>query len=329
MSRRRTKHEEPEEHENHERWLVTYADMVTLLMVLFIVMFAMSAVDQEKYNALKSGLATGFGQDSILNGNESVLADDNSPITTINPQLANASLSEKERAAVDGALQEQNRMAAERSRDDAAAEVERLDEVYERIRAALRERGLEDDVQASYDERGLVVSLVSKHVVFEADLATLSDRGRLVVDTMAPVLRELADPLQVDGHTNQASGKPRFFDTDWDLSAARAIAVLRRLDEHLGVPAERLSLAAYGHERPLVDPAEAGSQAINKRVDIVVLSNAPADARALLAEVAREKRAAGFHDSPETQTQTTSSQTADGSTEAAPAPETSPEGPHR
>ncbi|WP_193605549.1 OmpA/MotB family protein [Nocardioides dongkuii] len=327
MSRRRTKHEEPEEHENHERWLVTYADMVTLLMVLFIVMFAMSAVDQEKYNALKSGLATGFGQDSILNGNESVLADDNSPITTINPQLANASLSEKERAAVDGALQEQNRMAAERSRDDAEAEVERLDEVYERIRAALRERGLEDDVQASYDERGLVVSLVSKHVVFEADLATLSDRGRLVVDTMAPVLRELADPLQVDGHTNQASGKPRFFDTDWDLSAARAIAVLRRLHEHLGVPAERLSLAAYGHERPLVDPAEAGSQAINKRVDIVVLSNAPADARALLAEVAREKRAAGFHDSPETQT--TSSQTADGSTEAAPAPETSPEGPHR
>lgn len=327
MSRRRTKHEEPEEHENHERWLVTYADMVTLLMVLFIVMFAMSAVDQEKYNALKSGLATGFGQDSILNGNESVLADDNSPITTINPQLANASLSEKERAAVDGALQEQNRMAAERSRDDAAAEVERLDEVYERIRAALRERGLEDDVQASYDERGLVVSLVSKHVVFEADLATLSDRGRLVVDTMAPVLRELADPLQVDGHTNQASGKPRFFDTDWDLSAARAIAVLRRLDEHLGVPAERLSLAAYGHERPLVDPAEAGSQAINKRVDIVVLSSAPADARALLAEVAREKRAAGFHDS--TETRTTSSQTAEGSTEAAPAPETSPEGPHR
>ena len=59
---RRKKHEEHEEHENHERWLVTYADMLTLLMVLFIVMFAMSQVDQKKYNALKSGLAEGFGQ---------------------------------------------------------------------------------------------------------------------------------------------------------------------------------------------------------------------------------------------------------------------------
>ena len=58
---RRRRSEHPEEHENHERWLVTYADMVTLLMVLFIVMFAMSQVDQEKYAALKNGLANGFG----------------------------------------------------------------------------------------------------------------------------------------------------------------------------------------------------------------------------------------------------------------------------
>ena len=68
MSRRRAAHHE-EEHENHERWLATYADMITLLMVLFIVMFAMSSVDQRKFNALKSGLAAGFGQStSVLDG---------------------------------------------------------------------------------------------------------------------------------------------------------------------------------------------------------------------------------------------------------------------
>ena len=61
MATRRRRVEEPEEHENHERWLVTYADMVTLLMVLFIVLFAMSQVDQKKFNALKAGLAAGFG----------------------------------------------------------------------------------------------------------------------------------------------------------------------------------------------------------------------------------------------------------------------------
>src|SRR5690348_6866487 len=72
--RRRRRHEEHEEHENHERWLVTYADMLTLLMVLFIVMFAMSQVDNEKYQALKSGLADGFGATaSITDGSDSIL----------------------------------------------------------------------------------------------------------------------------------------------------------------------------------------------------------------------------------------------------------------
>ena len=72
-SRRKT-HAEHEEHENHERWLVSYADMVTLLMVLFVVMFAMSQVDEKKYAQLKEGLAAGFGSsDSLLDGNDSIL----------------------------------------------------------------------------------------------------------------------------------------------------------------------------------------------------------------------------------------------------------------
>ena len=71
---RRRRHEDEEEHENHERWLVTYADMLTLLMVLFIVMFAMSQVDEKKYSALRSGLADGFGQDSsYMKGSDSIL----------------------------------------------------------------------------------------------------------------------------------------------------------------------------------------------------------------------------------------------------------------
>ena len=75
MSRRkRVVHEE--EHENHERWLVTYADMITLLMVLFIVLFAMSTVEEKKFNALKEGLAAGFGQsESILDGDVAVLEE--------------------------------------------------------------------------------------------------------------------------------------------------------------------------------------------------------------------------------------------------------------
>lgn len=290
MSRRK-KREEHEEHENHERWLVSYADMVTVLMALFIVMFAMSSVDQEKYNALKSGLAAGFGQESILLGNDSVLAEANDVMGGISPQLANEDLTDKEDQAVQAALRSHSTLAAGRAKADAEAEVSRLDGVYARLQAALRKRGLQDDVTATYDDRGLIVSLVSRHVVFAADLSDLSKRGRRVVDTLAPVLRDIADPLQIDGHTNQAAGPPRYYPTDWDLSAARAITVLRRLNEQQRIPAERLTLAAHGHERPLIDPARPGSQEINKRVDIVLVSDTPASTRALLDDVAAERAA--------------------------------------
>lgn len=290
MSRRK-KQEEHEEHENHERWLVSYADMVTVLMALFIVMFAMSSVDQEKYNALKSGLAAGFGQESILLGNRSVLSEADEVMGGISPQLATEDLTDKENEAVQAALRSHSALAAGRAKADAEAEVDRLDRVYARLQAALRKRGLQDDVTATYDDRGLVVSLVSRHVVFAADLSYLSKRGRRVVDTLAPVLRDIGDPLQIDGHTNQAAGPPRYYPTDWDLSAARAITVLRRLNEQQRVPAERLSLSAHGHERPLVDPARPGSQEVNKRVDIVVVSDAPASTRALLDDVAAERAA--------------------------------------
>lgn len=289
---KRTKHEEHEEHENHERWLVSYADMITVLMAFFIVMYAMSTVDQQKFDALKSGLAEGFGQEAILSGNKSVLAEADAAMGSIAPTLATQDLSPAEQAAVQDALKAQAALAADRTRADAEAEVDRLDGVYARLQAALRKHGLQDDVQATYDDRGLVVSLVSRHVVFEANLASLSARGRQIVDTLAPVLRDIPDPLQIDGHTNQAAGNPRFFPTDWDLSSARAITVLRRLNEQRGIPATRLSLSAYGHERPLIDPSKAGSQEVNKRVDIVLVSGAPAETRALLDDIDAEHRAA-------------------------------------
>ena len=86
-----------------------------------------------------------------------------------------------------------------------------------------------------------MVSLVSRHVVFEPDVAELSARGRDVVDTLAPVLRTLTDPLSIDGHTNQVKVKPKYYPTDWELSAARAVGVLRYLHSAWHVPSGRLT----------------------------------------------------------------------------------------
>ena len=286
MSSRRHRRGHEEEHENHERWLVTYADMVTLLMVLFIVMFAMSQVDQKKFNALKDGLAAGFGQStSILDGSSNILEQPGTAVAApIAPDTVSADLPPAEQAAVQRATARIQRMAGDRTAAAAQNEATRLSGVMAKLSKVLKAHGLQDDVTAKIDERGLVVSLVSRHVTFEPDLASLSARGKEVLDVMAPVLRDLREPLQIDGHTNQVKVKPRYFASDWELSSARAITVLRYLGESEGVPERRMSAAAYGHLRPLVDPRKPGSQEVNKRVDIVVVSTLPSDSRALLGQ---------------------------------------------
>ena len=277
---RRGRKEEPEEHENHERWLVTYADMVTLLMVLFIVMFSMSVVDQKKFNALKDGLAAGFGDStSVMTGSESIM--DQPGVSAIDPVRPDKFMS------VVPAAQRAQQALEEKDQEYAAARAERdrLDGIGERIEGALRDAGLASDVTRRVDDRGLVLSLTSRHVVFEPDRAELSRRGQRVLATVAPVLRSATEDLRIDGHTNQVPVKPRFFATDWDLSSARAVTVLRYLQEVGRIPGERLSAAAFGHEVPLVDPRKPGSQEVNKRVDVVVLSPLPAATRALLDDV--------------------------------------------
>jgi chemotaxis protein MotB len=287
MSTRRHRHEEPEEPENHERWLVTYADMLTLLMVLFIVMFAMSQVDDTKYAALRSGLAEGFGaESSFMKGTDSIL-EDRPPAAgpeLISSQIFQALPDEQRQLVVDAVNAEETRRV-QRTYAEAETEANKLEHVREKLMAALVRAGLEHDVRTTIDERGLVVSLVSRHVVFQADIAELSERGRDVVDTLAPVLRAVPNGLRIDGHTNQEPVQPRLYATDWDLSAARAVTVLRRLNEQGGVPQDRLSLSAFGHERPLVDPRLPDSQQVNKRVDIVVLPGTDDESSALIDDV--------------------------------------------
>jgi chemotaxis protein MotB len=295
MRRRRSTDAHPEEHDNHERWLVTYADMVTLLMVLFIVMFAMSQVDQKKFDALKAGLAAGFGQStSIQDGSSSILEQPGEAVAApIAPNQFAIEVKEVKTSAVSKAIADHEDAQQQARLADAKTEVDRLKALLERLNRALRAHHLEDDVQTSIDTRGLVVSLVSRHVVFEPNLATLSARGQLVVDTLAPVLRDIPDPLQIDGHTNQVKVKPKFYPTDWELSAARAVTVLRHLAEADHVPAVRMTASAFGHEKPLIDPSKPGSQRINKRVDIVILSTLPSETRALITQVMQDQRAGG------------------------------------
>lgn len=285
MAARKARREPEEEHANHERWLITYSDLITLLMVLFIVLFAISQVDEKRFNELKEGMAAGFGQTaSPFQGADSVMPEEGlQPIAPIEQAAMDDPKSSLSTELADSDIRTEAQKEQSRY-DDARAEVARLDGIKKALEKALRAKGYLHDVKMMISERGLTVSLVSKHIVFAPNIARLTPRGVKVLDVVSPVLRGVPDKLAIDGHTNQVPVKPKFYPTDWELSAARAVTVLRHLAAD-GVEESRMSAVAYGHEKPLMKPSRPGSQVLNKRVDIVVLSPVAETTRELFDEV--------------------------------------------
>jgi chemotaxis protein MotB len=281
--RRRAKKHEEEEHENHERWLVSYADMVTLLMCLFIVLFAISQVDKAKFAALASGLAVSFGAPiTALPGTTpegSVLDSLPSPVdiaSGIAPQQPAA------QAEVDAAAAQ---AAAERARNlatEAQTAYDNLDAVRRRIQAALDAAGYSGAARFEIDERGLVVHIVADEVLFDAERADLRPEGAQILDAVAPTLRNLPNQLAIEGHANHLPVTPGGpWPSNWELSAYRATTVVRYLASD-GIPEKRMSADGYSSTRPLVPESDPNAITLNRRVDIVVLSTASAEANALL-----------------------------------------------
>jgi len=256
MAARRRRGDHEEEHVNHERWLLTYADMITLLMVLFIVLFAISQIDQKKFAQLHEGLAKSFGDAKVLDGGQGILSA--STVQSITPD---DSLSPRQ------SLDRQHQAARA-----AAQELEDMTRVRRGIAAALAAHGLTGAVQFSQETRGLVINVVTDRVLFELGSATLRPEGGLVLDAIAPQLVRLPNRLTVEGHTDNVPISGARYPSNWELSAERATTVLRYLlDRH--VKPSLVSAAGYADQRPLLPNDSAAHRARNRRVAIVVLSN--------------------------------------------------------
>ena len=278
MSAKRAKHHEEEEHENHERWLVTYADMLTVLMALFLVMYAMSVVDQTKAEQLAGSVREYFGTGPTLLDGGSGLLD-----TPSAPAAADERLDMEVQAAV-AALGEKK--ARERA---IAAENHELAEVQRRITASLTSKGLQHSVRFRIDERGLVVTIVTDEVLFDLGSATLLPAGRAVLDGIAPALVPLPNPVTVEGHTDNLPISGGRFASNWELSAERATTVLRYIMTTQKIPAKRLSAAGYADQRPIAQNTPA-TRAVNRRVEVIVRATAataavPAAAKPAVAPV--------------------------------------------
>lgn len=293
--RRKRGHDEHEEHVNHERWLVSYADMLTLLFVLFVVLFSMSSVDQKKFAELAAGLSAGFGAQSVTFQGSAATLDGSGNATQFIPidpganpgdgGSGTANMSAAQKQAVTAAVRAQSRAQASRDAQAAAKEAENLKKVEQRIADALAKSKLLGDVKFTIDRRGLVVTVITNEVVFAGNRADLQPGGAKILDAIVPPLVKLPNNIEVDGHTNQLNAKTTYYPSGWELSTARASAVVRYLIGH-GLTKNRMTAVGYSDTKPLLPASDPRSVQLNRRVDVVVLTTLPADQAALLPAAA-------------------------------------------
>jgi chemotaxis protein MotB len=261
--KKRHHHEEHEEHVNHEAWVIPYADMLTLLMAMFLVLWAIGQVDVSKAKAVSTGFADEFGLSTSAGsgaGGVGVLDGVERPDEEAKP--------EDKSARVDKTMA----IAAGGSGSGIAELNHQLQEVQHEIATDAAASGNDTSLRFRVEQRGLVVSIVSEGVLFAAGEAELQPAGRVVLDDLAESLAGIPNQLAVEGHTDNIPISTPRFPSNWELSTARATAVLRYLVEHHGIAPARMSAAGYADQRPLAGNDTGGGRARNRRVDIAVLS---------------------------------------------------------
>jgi len=241
--RQRGKAEVKKVKDNKDRWLITYSDLITLLLVFFIVLYSLSVVDARKFRAIAQSLAAAMG------GSQSVLTE---PGASLAPGISDDTLD----IEMEKALQEE--------------------EELERIRAMLQEyidqHGLSGKVTVHLEERGVVVSF-QEVALFPLGSAELTPEARDTIGHVGRILLETTQYIRVEGHTDDLPINTSIYPSNWELSVARATSVVQELIKSLDFPAYRLSATGYGEFRPKVPNDSDEHRQQNRRVDIVILKS--------------------------------------------------------
>ncbi|MGO9658306.1 MAG: flagellar motor protein MotB [Acidimicrobiales bacterium] len=285
--RKRKSDEHHEEGPSAERWLLTYSDMITLLMVLFIVLFALGQTDIRKFNAFKDSFhAIEQTQDETPPGGPGVLSQPSAiALSEQNPYAklaasAFASMTGQEQAGRKASGQQANGNSSpgaqtagqSQAGESEHAEAEALANAAVKMEEALARTGLAKEVSFNFDERGLVVSILTDKVLFPLDSAQLQPDGVAIINAIGPVLAQLPNQVDVEGDTDNQPIRGGPYADNWALSAARAVAVVEDLIRNHGIDPDRLQATGNSDTRPIVPNNTAQHQAENRRVQIVVFS---------------------------------------------------------
>ena len=265
--RRSSSHEHEGEHENEERWLLTYADMITLLMTLFMVMFAISSVNTSKFEALSKSLSEAIPGKIVDAGPkiQETGAEQTTEPPTPEPPIPSIQPTVKVEST------ESQRKSSASATSAAKREDEDFRELKRKIEAYAREHGLQGKLHAEVARRGLVVRMLTDNVLFASGSAQLQPPSTGLLTMIARLLvLEVRHPIVVEGHTDNRPIASAQFPTNWELSTARATQVVRFFIRQNVAP-RRLQAAGLAAQRPIASNSNDGGRSRNRRVEIVLL----------------------------------------------------------
>ncbi len=262
MARRRRRHEE--DVENHERWLVSYADFITLLFAFFVVMYAISSVNEGKYRVLSDSLVNAFKNSTGAAGGQPIAIIQGAPILPPKP----VTRPERQADAVAAGMRAEQR--------------EKMRNVAGDIMEALKPLVAQGKVRVLETSRGVTIE-INDSILFALGQANLQPASVSALRAVADVLADSDFPITIEGHTDNVPIATAQFPSNWELSAMRATTVLRLFND-AGVGAERLTAIGYGETRPVETNTTAEGRARNRRVSILIDSERPEEPTELISK---------------------------------------------
>ena len=239
--------------ENHERWLISYADFITLLFAFFVVMFASSQADRGRAEEMSESVR------QALEGSE---------MKSLIAVVMGGSIDRDGRGSALKHGPAGSRQPKEERKDPKLAELlpslrVLTEDLHEQIEAG--------EIQINMQQRGLVVSF-SQAALFPSGEDVISPQAYPALQKVAGAISKICNPVRLEGHTDSVPIKTPRFRSNWELSAARSIALLDLLSTRFGVPKERISIAGYADTAPAASNDTEAGRAKNRRVDLVILN---------------------------------------------------------
>ncbi len=223
-------------------WMITYSDLMSLLLTFFILLYSMSNIDAAKFKSISQslqGVLSGLGYTHIIE------TPDNPP--TLSDEILDLDDSSNMNNIKEGILL-----------------------MHERVSDYVSQEGLDAKVTVRMNKRGVFVD-INEAILFDPGSAKIKESGIQVLKKLEGLINDFENELVIEGHTDDVPMRTALYPSNWELSTARAVSVLRYLSEVEGVDPKRLSAVGYGEYRPMVPNNSVENRSINRRVNILII----------------------------------------------------------